>query len=189
MNISDKKYTLTNFSYVKKNLQHFKSYAFIGHKRFKNVFGEKDATAFYNRYNCINLLGGSSHYYKLFKDVFKTIRKYSNTVKPLWIQCWLNIHDENQLLKWHTHYDSLFHGFICIDPKHTETVFENYTIKNKIGNVYVGPSNIHHKVVNKKPFVGERITIGFDILDESIIKKIYKKEGKEKLNISFIPVY
>ncbi len=189
MNMSNKKHMLTNLSYVKKNLKHFKEYAYLAHERFDFVYKEKTPTECYRYYNFINLLTGSNQYYKMFKDIFKIIRKYSNTKKPLWMQCWLNIHDENQLLKWHTHYDSLFHGYISIDPKNTETVFENYTIKNKIGNVYIGPSYRHHKVVNKKPYKDKRITIGFDVIDEKIIKKVYAKHGKIDFNLSFLPVY
>jgi len=189
MNISNKKHMVTNLSYVKKNLKHFKEYAYLAHKRFKFNYGDKSSTGFYRYYNCIGLLVGSTYYHKMFQDIFNIIKKYSNTKKPLWMQCWLNMHSENELLDWHTHYDSLFHGYISIDPKNTETVFNNYTIKNKIGNVYIGPSYRHHKVVNKKPYNDKRITIAFDVTDEKTIKKSYKKHGEVDINTSFLPIY
>ena len=189
MNISNKEYMLVNLSYIKSNIKHFKKYADLAHKRFKFNYGDQSSTGFYRYYNCMGLLVGSTYYYKMFQDVFKIIRKYSNTKKPLWMQCWLNVHLENELLDWHTHYDSLFHGYISIDPKNTKTVFKNYTIKNKIGNIYIGPSLNEHKVISKKSYTDDRITIGFDVIDEKIIKKLYKKYGEVDINTSFLPVY
>ena len=189
MNISNKQYMLVNLPYVKNNIIHFKKYANLAHERFKFCYGDTSSTSFYRYYNCISLLVGSLHYYKMFKDVFKIIRKYSNSKRPLWFQCWLNFHKEKNLLKWHNHPDALFHGYISIDPKNTETVFKNYTIKNKIGNVYIGPSLNDHKVVSKKTYNNTRITIGFDVIDEKTIKKLYKKYGEVDINTSFLPVY
>ena len=188
MNTS-KDYILVNLPYIKKNLKHFKKYANLAYDRFKFSYGETSSTAFYKYYNCVSLLVGSIYYYKMFEDVFKIVRKYSNTKQPLWFQCWLNFHKKNDLLKWHNHEESLFHGYICIDPKNTETVFQNYTIKNQTGNVYIGPSYRYHKVVSKKDYKDERITIAFDIIDEKSIKKLYKKYGEVDINTSFLPLY
>jgi len=191
MSISDKDkdYVLVNLSYIKKDIAHFKKYACLAHKRFEHKYGEQSTTALYNQYNSMTLLVGSVKYYKMFKDVFKIIRKYANTKKPLWLQSWLNIHDDQQLLTWHNHSDSLFHGYVSIDPKNTETVFKNYTIKNKIGNVYIGPSANYHKVVCKKKFKDKRITIAFDVIDEKCIKQTYNKYGEVGINTGFLPIY
>ena len=184
-----KDYTVFNLPYIKNNIKHFKKYADLAYERFKFNYGEISPTSAYRYYNCMCLLAGSKHYYKMFKDIFKHIRKFSKTKKPLWFQCWLNIHKKDEVLKWHTHYDSLYHGYISIDPKNTETVFENYIIKNKIGNVYIGPSYRYHKVVCKNDYKGERITLGFDVMDEKTIKKLYKKYGEVDINTSFLPIY
>tara|TARA_R100000742_G_C4216900_1_gene41753 strand:- start:48 stop:617 length:570 start_codon:yes stop_codon:yes gene_type:complete len=189
MNLSNKEYMLTNFSYVQKNLNHFKEYANLAHKRFEFSYGKKSSTDFYRYYNCVSLLVGSTHYYKLFKDVFKLIRKYSKSKKPLWFQCWLNFHYEKDLLKWHNHSEALYHGYISIDPKNTETVFKNYVIKNKVGNIYIGPSLNEHKVISKKPYKDNRITIAFDVVDEKTIKKLYNQYGDVDINTSFLPIY
>jgi hypothetical protein len=188
MNIS-KDYMVFNLPYIDKKINHFKRYAYLAHNRFKFTYGNKPSTGFYRYYNCIGLLTGSKEYYKMFKDIFKKIRMFSNTKEPLWFQCWLNFHKKNELLKWHSHPDALFHGYVSIDPKNTETVFEKYTIKNKIGNVYIGPSYRHHKVVCKNDYKGERITLGFDVVDENTIKKLYKKYGEVDINTSFLPIY
>ena len=189
MNISSKEYMLVNLPYIKNNKKHFKKYANLAYERFKFSYGDQSSTAFYRYYNCISLLVGSTYYYKMFQDLFKIIRKYSKSKKSLWVQCWLNFHKENSLLKWHSHPDALFHGYISIDPKNTETVFKKYTIKNKIGNVYIGPSLNEHKVISKKSYTDDRITIGFDVIDEKTIKKLYKKYGEVDINTSFLPVY
>ena len=59
---------VTNLSYVKKNLKHFKEYAYLAHKRFKFNYGDKSSTGFYRYYNCIGLLVGSTYYHKMFQD-------------------------------------------------------------------------------------------------------------------------
>ena len=189
MYISKKNYMLVNLPYIKKDIAHFKKYADLAHKRFEHKYGKQSTTGLYNQYNSMTLLVGSVKYYKMFKDVFKIIRKYANTKKPLWLQSWLNIHDKQQLLTWHNHGDSLFHGYISIDPKNTETVFKDYIIKNKIGNVYIGPSASYHKVVCKKKFKDKRITIAFDVVDEKSIKETYNKYGEVNINSGFIPIY
>ena len=189
MNISNKKYMLVNFPYIKNNIKHFKKYAYLAHKRFEFNYGNNSSTDMYRYYNCIGLLIGSKEYYKMFKDIFKNIRKFSKTKEPLWFQCWLNFHKKNELLKWHNHRESLFHGYVSIDPKNTETVFEKYTIKNKVGNFYIGPSYNYHKVVCKNNYEDERITIAFDVIDETKIKKLYKKYGEVDINTSFLPIY
>ena len=35
----------------------------------------------------------------------------------------------------------------------------------------------------------KRITIAFEIIDEKIIKKLYKKYGEVDINISYLPLY
>ena len=189
MTISNKEYMVVNLPYIKKNIDHFNKYAHLAYKRFKFNYGERSPTTFYRYYNCTGLFVGSLMYHKMFKDVFKIIKKFSKTKEPLWFQCWLNMHKENELLKWHNHSESLFHGYVSIDPKNTETVFKNYTIENKIGNVYIGPSKNNHKVVNKNPYSGERITIAFDVIDKKKLKNLYKKYGEVDINTSFLPMY
>ncbi len=189
MSICNKEYMLVNLPYVKKDLAHFKKYADLAYRRFQHKFGEQQTTALYNQYNSMSLLVGSTKYYRLFKDIFKIIRRYAKTQKPLWLQSWLNIHNDNEVLHWHNHADSLLHGYVSIDPKNTKTIFANYTIENKIGNVYIGPSKNYHKVVCNRKFKGKRITIAFDVVDEKTIKSTYEKYGEVGINTSFLPIY
>ena len=84
----------------------------------------------------------------------------------------------------------LLHGFIdvAIDPKESETEFKGYTIKNKIGNVYMGKPENPHRVNVLKPFDGHRITMAFDVISENNVKDMYRQHGRVDLNTGFIPV-
>jgi hypothetical protein len=187
-----KEYYIKNLPYVLKNKKHFIEHANLAHERFKfaygNVFNQSSSTWFYRYYNITCLTFGSILYYEMFKDLQKIIRKFSKTKKPLWYQSWLNFHKQDEVLDWHDHGDCLFHGYISIDPKDSETEFENYKIKNEIGNVYIGPPYKKHRVNLLKPFTGTRITIAFDVLSEKEIDITYKKHGKFDVNTGFIPI-
>jgi hypothetical protein len=184
-----KDYIVKNFSYIEKNKEHFIRYANLAHERYKFAYGDnKSSTWFYRYYNISTLTVGSKYYFKMFEDLQKLIRKISKTKKPLWYQSWLNYHKQNEVLNWHDHNNCLFHGYISIDPKETETEFENYKIKNKTGNVYIGPAYKKHKVNVLKSFEGYRITIAFDVISENEIKKMYKKDGEININLGFIPI-
>ena len=184
---------IKNFSYIKENQNHFIGYANLAHERFKCAYGNKfnniSSTWFYRYYNFACLTVGSTLYYKMNYDLQKLIREHSNSKKELWYQSWLNFHKVNEVLDWHNHPECLFHGYISIDPKETETEFESYKIKNEIGNVYIGNGQLKHKVNVLKPFEGYRITIAFDVISEDEINTIYKKYGKIDINTSFIPIF
>ncbi len=72
---------------------------------------------------------------------------------------------KENVLKSHGHHLNI-HGYISIDPKETTTVFSWFTIKNKIGNIYLGPAGAgyDHRVINDNEWDGRRITIGFDCM-------------------------
>ena len=86
------------------------------------------------------------------------------------MQSWLNYHYPNEVLGWHNHFWD-YHGYICIEPKKTTTVFENYQIENEVGHIYIGPGNREHMVVVNEDFKEPRITLGFDV-------KVYKGEDE-----------
>ena len=187
-----KEYYIKNLNYIKKNEKHFIEYADLAHERFKfaygNVFNQPSSTWFYRYYNITCLTFGSVLYYKMFSDLQKIIRKFSKTKRPLWYQSWLNFHKQEDVLDWHNHIECLFHGYISIDPKESETEFENYKIVNKTGDIYIGDPYKKHRVNILKPFIGNRITIAFDVISEKEINTIYKKHGKLNINTGFIPI-
>jgi len=187
-------YIIKNFPYIKENHNHFIEYANLAHQRFNFAYGNKtsfnqnSSTWFYRYYNITCLTFGSSLYYKLFSDLQNLFKEITNNKKPLWYQSWLNFHKPNEVLDWHNHYECLLHGYISIDPKESETEFEDYKIKNEIGNVYIGKPEKKHKVNVLKPYDGHRITIAFDIIDEDNVNSIYKKYGNIDINTGFIPI-
>lgn len=133
----------------------------------KNSFGNKDTTWSYNEYNIFSVTAGSVYFYNLFKEL-RDIVKAEIPNKMLWIQAWLNVHEQQSLLDWHNHQWD-YHGYISIDPKDTTTDFKKYSIKNKVGQIYFGPGDRLHKVNNLKPFSGKRITIGYDVTTDPMM--------------------
>ena len=187
-------YIINNFSYIKENHHHFIEYANLAHERFnfaygtKTNFNQKSSTWFYRYYNITCLTVGSNLYYKLFYDLQTLIRKIANHKKPLWYQSWLNFHKSNEVLNWHNHEDCLFHGFISIDPKNTETEFKDFKIKNETGKMYIGLAYKDHRVKVIKSFSGKRITVAFDVIDSLAYTKMEKKYGSNDINTGFIPI-
>lgn len=127
-------------------------------------FPGRDYTWNYRFYNTFCITSASRLFYELLTDLKKIIREYAGHDQPLWFQCWINYHHPHQLLDWHDHNWS-FHGYISIDPKESQTIFDHYTINNQIGNIYIGPGNRRHKVESSVKFNSPRITLGFDVLD------------------------
>ena len=150
------------------------------YEKISNIIKSKETTWNYGLYNIFAVTAGDEYFYKLFLDLKKIVKEYNNNEENLWMQSWINYHKSHEVLNWHNH-SWLFHGYISIDPKNTRTLFEDGTeIKNEVGNIYIGPCNLKHKVVVDKPYEGNRITLGFDI-----INKNFKKYNDK---ISFIPL-
>lgn len=135
------------------------------YSHFKNAFPQGDSTWGYSMYNIFCITSPSPIFYNLFKELCGIIRKELNTDEPLWMQSWLNFHHTNEVLDWHGH-DWPYHGYICIDPKKTKTVFKDFEIENKVGLIYLGPGYKEHKVEVLEEYNTPRITLGFDIHTE-----------------------
>ena len=170
-------YAIYNSSYIRENYKEIIEHAYFAHDKFKDLFPNRSSTWTYSVYNIFCLSTTSLHFYQIYKDLIEVIKLYNNKEEPLWLQAWMNFHKEDAVLDWHDHHWD-FHGYITIDPKDTTTMFEKYSIKNEIGNIYVGPGYRKHKVVVDKPFDGERITLGYDVVRQVNIKG----------NISLIPI-
>jgi hypothetical protein len=91
------------------------------------------------------------------------------------------------MLKWHNHGDGICHGYISVDPKNTNTRFEEYSIKNEIGRLYIGPSYKFHEVVINEPFDTPRITIAFGVMDCVLDNKINSPPIIKSLSLIPIP--
>lgn len=149
---------------------------------FQKISNSTDSTWSYNRYNIFSLRAGDHYYYTLYQCIASAVRDRIGDNRPLWMQCWLNYHPMHEVLDWHGHSsDYIAHGYLSIDPKQTRTEFREFTIENKIGNLYVGATGdkMEHRVVVKEPYEGYRITIAFDVISY---------EGRIATNLSFIPI-
>ena len=150
----------------------------VGVEKFQEHFGTKDTTWNYSKYNVFSLTTTSLALYNVYKDLLFAIKDYTNTTDPLWFQSWINFHRPGEVLTLHDHIFP-FHGYITIDPKNTVTEFKDYSIKNEVGNIYIGPGHRPHKFNVLAPYDGERITLGFDIITK----------GNDKINLfSLIPI-
>ena len=156
-------YKLFQSNYILTNLNQFVNQC----KTIQNLHPTKDLTKSYYEYNIFSISAGSIYFYNLFEELRNIIRTELPT-GPLWMQAWVNIHDQENVLDWHNHYWP-YHGYISIDPKNTVTEFENYTVENKIGQIYFGPGNRMHRVKVISPYEGKRITIGYDVTPDPVI--------------------
>ena len=181
-----KKYIIKKLPYIKDNKETFIKNANLAHKRFVFNYGvpfnKMSSTWFYRYYNISTLTVGCKMYHRLFMDLQKIMRQIANTNEPLWYQSWLNFHNQKEVLDWHNHSDCLFHGYISIDPKNTETEFKNFKIKNETGKIYIGPAGYLHRVNVLKPFTGKRITIAFDVISK------LKRKNQVDINTGFMPL-
>ena len=131
------------------------------HSVHQTIFGGRDSTWSYGLYNFFALTSPNLIFKELFFELKDIIYDYVPE-KHKWVQCWLNYHTPDTVLDWHNH-EWKYHGYICIDPQNTKTVFDDYEIKNEVGNIYIGPGYRQHKVVVEDNFYKPRITLGFDV--------------------------
>jgi hypothetical protein len=153
------------------------------HGLFRDVFPHHDSTWGYYKYNIFALTAPSSAFYQIYKELRNLVRGQLGDDRPLWFQAWINYHQQSELLKWHGH-EFDYHGYIAIDPKNTKTVFEDYEIINKPGQIYFGPGYREHMVEAITPFQGVRTTIGFDIFTPETINTI----SRPHTNMSLMPL-
>ena len=172
---------------LRSNFDDFVSSTYKAYDRFRYNFTDRDSTRYYRYYNAFSLAAGCEHYYKLFAELKSNIRYYCQRSDPLWIQAWLNVHRPDEVLDWHSHYESIFHGYISVDPKSSVTEFEKFSIENEIGNIYIGPSSLKHRVSVSHHFDGYRLTVGFDVFDMSAMRDLEIKYGPD-VNIAMIPI-
>jgi hypothetical protein len=124
----------------------------------------------------------------LYLEVVKAVKNFFQlhniSSDSVWLQTWMNIHKETEVLKSHSH-DYPIHGYISLTNHNTDTVFtdghdgkEIYRIENKPLQLYLGPGYRHHHIEVRESYSDERITLGFDIQLDDVITE----------NFSFIPI-
>tara|TARA_B100000963_G_scaffold14583_1_gene11219 strand:- start:138 stop:686 length:549 start_codon:yes stop_codon:yes gene_type:complete len=156
-------------------------------ERFDIFFPQTSSTWGYSKYNIFNLTSGSKRFYKLYYEIKKIARAFLNTQEPLWMQSWINYHMMNEVLDWHDHSSCSAHGYVSINPMKTKTVFQDFEIVNEIGKLYIGEPYVQHKVVILEDYYEPRITIAFDILNETNYMELNDKFEKN-INLSHIPL-
>ena len=163
----------------------------LGIERFQTMF-PGSTTWNFAKYNLFNLTSGYQVYYKLFQELKQVIRLYIGHEKPLWMQCWINYHMPDEVLDWHGHDDHICHGYLSIEPHKTKTIFREYEIDNKVGQLYIGRCeldgvSLEHKVVVLEEYYTPRVTIAFDVNNEEQMDAILSNP-EESLNLSFMPI-
>lgn len=181
----DLKYKIYQSSEIIDNQEEFIREIESSRNSLRALFPDIDSTWGYNLYNLFAVSAGYEMFHNLYEDLKFIVRDYMQEEDPLWMQCWSNYQYENDVLDWHAHFDWSCHGYISIDPKDTVTMFEGFEIQNKIGNIYIGPTDVQHKVYVTKPYEGHRITCGFDVAKKEVLLEMQERNA---INISFMPI-
>lgn len=163
------KYKLYESKVILKNYDAFLHQCDIVYADFQKKYKTQDSTWTYEKYNIFSFSASSTLFYDLFVELRGFIRDYLGPHQRIWINSWMNYHKYENIksLDYHNHF-SMFHGYISVDPKNTQTLFpnQNYDIVNRPGQVYmgIGGDGYEHAVQSLVPYEGNRITIAFDLI-------------------------
>jgi len=182
---SDPRYKLWRSSEIVNNKEEFVRQIESSRNSLMSIYPDIDSTWGYNVYNIFAVSAGYEMFYNLYKDLQFIVRDYLQKDEPMWMQSWANYHYENDLLDWHAHFGWECHGYISIDPKNSTTMFDGFEINNEVGNIYIGPSTVQHKVYSNGQYDGHRITCGFDIGSKDVLLDMQERNA---INISFMPI-
>ncbi len=133
-------------------------------------------------------------YFEIQRVFHSCLARYSGiTNKRYYIQCWVNIFQNNEFIDWHTHFHpnvNAWHGFYCVNvepdsftsyrwPNHEEII----DIKSENGLVVLGVSGGDRHKSSKWNQETPRVTIAFDILpQESLMhERAIEEIGKDKI--------
>jgi len=191
-------YRIYNSEFISSKMMAIRHEGKIHHAKYNGLFkaiSDKGSTWDYTMYNVFSLTAGSVLFHQIYKELTFVIKDFLkeknsvlindyNEVSNVWVESWMNYHKQDEVLDWHDHLFD-FHGYISVDPKDSTTEFENYSIKNKPGNIYIGPGNRKHRVVVDTPYTDTRITLGFDL---KLVKPSLTNHDSLSENLSFIPV-
>ena len=160
-------YKLYYFDYIRENQKKIIADIKKSHSDL-NQDGISDSTWQYYMYNIFGATSPSPYFYNIFKELRRIIFENVKSDK-IWLQSWLNYHNQEQILDWHNH-KAPYHGYICIEPQDTTTEFRGgWNILNECGNIYFGPGNTMHRVVNNTNYSGIRMTLGYDVITEECL--------------------
>lgn len=181
----DHNFKIYRSSEIVENKEEFIRQIESSRRSLQSIYPDIDSTWGYNVYNLFSISAGYEMFHNLYTDLKHIAREYMKTEEPLWMQSWANYQYENDVLDWHAHFDWACHGYISIDPQDTVTMFEGFEIVNEVGNIYIGPTDVQHKVYVRSPYENHRITCGFDIATKDVLLKMQERND---VNISFMPI-
>ena len=134
------------------------------------------------RYNVFDYINDKDYplLYKVYVELTNLVKEYTDG-NQYWVHGWMNYDTydivEDTLGK-HKH-RFVLQGYIAVEPKQTKTIFydHGYDVENEIGNIYIGPGHRWHNVVNTEKYDGNRITFGYDLIEEEPTegKHLWKK--------------
>jgi hypothetical protein len=143
--------------------------------------GAKSTTARYDKYNVLKW--DNKNIQKIKDNIVEFHNEILNylklpPVKELYVQCWVNIMRNNEVIKPHIHTvqpDCYLGGHICVKTNNTSTHYINpinqindpvvFSSKNEIGKMTLFNNNIPHYTDKVKD---ERITIAFDLATNQV---------------------
>lgn len=172
-------YTTTISSLIRNNQKEFITDCDKIYKIIVDRYKHLDSTALYHSYNVFALTSPKPLWLDLYKELKTFVLDFVGTEQNLWCQCWLNYHQNDQLGPHDHKYP--YHGYISIEPHYSKTVFEDWTIHNKVGQIYIGPGHKTHfvDINDESELHTPRITLGFDIVTEDWAKGITDPETDE----------
>lgn len=177
-------------TYVNPNLDALKYASNLAYTKYLKNFQDHNSSSTRGSkfYNLFSLTAGSRHLHEIFKSIKFGIFDFLGTnTEDLYMQAWINYDKYDQVLDWHTHSSAfLCNGYISIDPKNSTTEFEGYSIVNKPGLMYIGPSNRVHRIVVNEPYPDNRVTIAFDVINLDRFVEMGLKFTNQ--HCSFIPL-
>ena len=94
-----------------------------------------------------------------------------------WMQCWYNIFYDGKYRDWHIHgqeRDLAWHGFFCVDTHDSKTAYrlndgQVLDITSQDNLMVMGLNHNQHRTYPKQDITSPRITIGFDIVSETLL--------------------
>lgn len=118
------------------------------------------------------------HPYPQMHQLYEGIRKSFRSIvphDPHYVQCWLNVYNENEYIDWHGHWPEekrVWHGYYTVRGEGSITSYRfphldhQIDVSNKVDQLVIGPSaGDQHRTYPWKGN-GKRITIAFDIVPE-----------------------
>lgn len=158
--VADRARELTEYvHYVYQNMEA----QYTAHSQNINLF-LRDRKGHLRRPTC-NLLQASTIWQQAFSEIFSCIRHYyaDSSHDTVYFKSWIQRHPDTFIPQWHTHGNADSHGVLSVTDQPTATIYEDFEVVNKPGQIHIGP-NIRHSVRNLAPYNEWRLVIAFSVV-------------------------